>query len=55
MGKYKHKKVKDLAEYKNKKDYDLRESIKAERALAMKIKKGRGNSQTSNNRKMCHI
>ena len=42
MGKYKHKEVKDLAEYvkaHKKKDYDLTESIKAERALAMKIKK----------------
>ena len=42
MGKYKHKDVKDLAEYvkaHKKKDYNLTESIKAERALAMKIKK----------------
>ena len=44
MGKYKHREVKDLAEYvkaHNKKDYVLTESIKTERALAMKIKKSR--------------
>ena len=42
MGKYKHQEVKDLAEYvkaHKKKEYDLTESIKAERALTMKIKK----------------
>ena len=42
MGKYKHKEVKDLAKYvkaHKKIDYDLTESIKAERELAMKIKK----------------
>ena len=40
MGKYKHKEVKDLADYvreHRKKDYDLEEGIKAEKALAMKI------------------
>ena len=42
MGKYKHKVVRELADYvkaHTKKEYDLTESIKAERALAMKIKK----------------
>ena len=42
MGKYKHKEVKDLADYvreHKKKDYELAEGIKAEKALAMKIKK----------------
>ena len=42
MGKYKHKEVKELADYvkaHKKKEYDLTESIKAERALAMKVKK----------------
>ena len=42
MGKYKHKEVKDLADYvreHKKKDYDIAEGIKAEKALAMKIKK----------------
>ena len=42
MGKYKHKELKELADYvkaHKKKEYDLTESIKAERALAMKVKK----------------
>ena len=37
MGKYKHKEVKDLADYV--KAHKKKESIKAEKALAMKIKK----------------
>ena len=40
MGKYKHKEVKDLADYvreHRKKDFGLEEGIKAEEALAMKI------------------
>ena len=42
MGKYKHKAVKDLSDHvkeHRKKDYDLTESIKAEKAMAMKVKK----------------
>ena len=42
MGKYKHKEVKELADYvkaHKKKDYDLTERIKAKKALAMKVKK----------------
>ena len=42
MGKYKHKEVKELADYvkaHKKKEYDLKKRIKAERALAMKVKK----------------
>ena len=41
MGNYKHKEVKEMADYvkaHKKKKYDLTESIKAERALAMKVK-----------------
>ena len=42
MGKYKHKEVKELADYvraHRKKNYDLEEGIKAKKALAMKVKK----------------
>ena len=45
MWKYKHKEVKDLADYvreNRKKDYDLEEGIKAEKAL--ENKKNRGNT-----------
>ena len=42
MGKYKHKEVKELADYvreHRKKNYDREEGINAEKALAMKVKK----------------
>ena len=42
MGKFKHKEVKELADYvraHKKKKYDLKEGIKAEKAVAMKVKK----------------
>ena len=42
MGKDKHNAVKDLSDHvkeHRKKDYDLTESIKAEKAMAMKVKK----------------
>ena len=42
MGKFKHKEVKELADYLRthmKKTYDLEEGIKAEKAIGMKVKK----------------
>ena len=42
MCKYKHKAVKDLSDHvkaHTKKDYDLTESIKAEKGMTMKVKK----------------
>ena len=42
MGKYKHKGVKELSDHvqaHRKKEYNLTESINAEKAMAMKVKK----------------
>ena len=42
MGKYKHKEVKELADYvreHKKKDYGLEEDMKAEKVLEIKVKK----------------
>ena len=44
MGKFKHKEVEELADYvraHKKKKYDLEEGIKAEKKVAMKVKKWR--------------
>ena len=46
MGKFEHKEVRELADYvraHRKKTYDLEEGIKAEKAIAMKVLKSRGN------------
>ena len=41
MGKYKHKAVKELSDHvkeHKKRDYELQEGLKAEKAMAMKVK-----------------